>query len=395
MHPFWVPPLDERHDSNRHYHLINVPNHPRPKIGVRAPRPFVIYDFILSALFVTIAIKLIQPSREHASWQAIIGAVLFQAGLVTAVMMVYAIFRSCGRRLFQWKDILTVIAVGVSLYLTGTTKNPWQLPSMLKEGTFQLFVGISLLEAVAIYMLSRGMFILSTKDDTIDMLRVEVDSLQTSIAVGLTEAYFDRVREVGEIVKRTRGHVRVWYPNSVESRDSVEPSIDDMYVPCIFITIPRHVDWREGSPTLQRKANYICSGRVLACRVEGSDDSIAPWLCVTGMRQGYVLDVSPSPLQRIIDDIRVNPKFADDHKRTLQYQKEINRFSHRLAWLVMRARLEDNVKILEFEDEIMPYIPSACNEVMSGLPNLAFGPHDETQSPLDEEAGQLDTETGG
>jgi hypothetical protein len=394
MYPFWVPPLEELDFSNRHYHLINVPNHPRPKIGLRAPRPFVIYDFILSALFLTIAMHLIHPSREQVSWQAIVGAVLFQAGLVTAVMITYAIFRSCGRRFLRWEDILTVIALGLSLFLTRTTKNPWRLPAMLKNGTWQLFVGISLLEAVAIYMLSRGMFILSTKDDTIDMLMVEVDSLQTSIAVGLTEAYFDRVRKVGEIISRGRGHVQVSYHNPVESRDSAAHLIDDMYVPCIFITIPRHVDWREGSPTLQRKINYIRSGRLLTCRVEGSGDSGAPWLCVTGIRQGYVLDVSPSPLQRIIDDIRANPKFSDNQKRTLQYQKEIHRLSHRLAWLVMRARLEDHVKILEFEDEIMPYIPSACNEVMSGLPNLALGFDDETQSPSAVEAGQPDMETG-
>lgn len=394
MYPFWVPPM--KHDSNRHYHLINVPDHPRPKMGLRAPRPFVIYDYILSALILAVAMQLIRPSLEHISLQAIIGAVLFQAGLVTAVMAFYAIFRSCGRRFLRWEDILTAIALGLSLYLTKMAKQPWLLPATLKTGTWQLFVGISLLEAVIIYMLSRGMFILSTKDDAIDMLVIEVDSLQQSIAVGLAEAYYlDFVRDVGEMIKRNKGYVRVSYQNPVEARGSAPSLIDDLYVPCIFMTIPRYLDWREGSPTRQRKESYIRSGGVLTCHVEGSGDSNAPWLCITGIPLGYVLDLSPRPLQIIIDDIRANPTFSDDQKRTEQYQKEINRFSHRLAWLVMRGGLENHFKILEFEDEIMPYIPLACNEVMKGLPNVAHGLVEATEIPSEGELGQPDVETGG
>jgi hypothetical protein len=88
--PFWVPPFER---SSRNYYIVRVPMRPKPKIAWRAPRPFVIYDCLLSALFLTLAIRLIKPSRDDISMQAIFGATLFQAGLVTLLSSVPSVSR--------------------------------------------------------------------------------------------------------------------------------------------------------------------------------------------------------------------------------------------------------------------------------------------------------------
>lgn len=362
---FWVPPI-QQHSS--HYYIVKVPRS-RPKMNWRAPRPFIIYDYILSAVFLTLAIRFIQPSHDDISMRAIMGAVLFQAGAVCAVMTFYAIFRSCCRRCFQFQDILTITALGVSVYLSQTLEKPWRLPAMSKAGTWRLFVGISLLEAVFIYVISRGLFILPTKDDTIDMLQTEVDSWQQSIALGLTNAYFDRIKQVGEVIKRAPGQrVRVSYQNPGESRDEDDTRmVDEMYVPCVFVAVAGCANWMGGTSTSPRRDAYIRSGRLLGCQIAGTGPSDDSWLCVTGVRQGYILDVSPDPLQTIIDDILANPKFQNDNDRKTQYEREAHRFSQRLAWLLLREGLENFVKVIEFEDNMMQHLSVACKDVWTEL----------------------------
>lgn len=366
--PFWVPPFER---SSRNYYIVRVPMRPKPKIAWRAPRPFVIYDCLLSALFLTLAIRLIKPSRDDISMQAIFGATLFQAGLVTAVMAIYAMFRSCCRRCLQFQDGMTLLALGVSLYLNRSLKDPWRLPAMSKAGTWRLFVGISLLEAVLIYVISRGLFLLPTKDDTIDMLQTDVNSWECSIALGLTHDYFERIKEVGEVLKRASpGHrVQVNYHNPGESRDEDSTRLsDEMVVPCVFVAVPRYADWSGGSPSPPRRRDFLHSGLLLACRIDGtgaSNDN--SWLCVTGVRQGYILDVSPSPLHTIMDNVFRNLRFQNDVDRKAQYLREVHRFSQRLAWLLMRAGLEDYVKVIEFEDDIMQHIPTSCRDVFAEL----------------------------
>jgi len=389
INPFWVPPFKL---SEGHYYIVKVPKHPKPRIVWRAPRPFVIYDYILSALFLYVAIRLIQPSRDDMSLRAIMSAVLFQAGLVTAVMSFYTIFRSCGRRCFQWQDIFTIIALGVSLYLNHTLKHPWKLPNMSKTGTWKVFVGISLLEAVAIYIISRGLFILPTKDDTIDMLKTEASSWECSVALGLTCDYFERVKQVAEIIKSAPGNrIQVSYQNPGESKDDDSTRMtDEMLVPCIFVALSRYADWSGGSPSPPKRQDLIRSGRLLACQVEGTGDSGDSWLCVTGMRQGYILDVSPQPLHTIMDDILANPTFQNDVDRKAQYQREVHRFSQRLAWLLKRAELDRYVKIIEFENNMMQHIPVACKDVFTQLQH-ADGAGRAGESRSDEEAGGADT----
>ena len=382
MPPFWVPRI-QQHSS--HYYIVKVPTGPKPRLDWRAPRPFVIYDYILSAVFLTLAIRLIEPSRDDISMRTIMGAVLFQAGLVTAVMTFYAIFRSCCRRCFQWQDVLTIIALGVSIYLNQTLKQPWRLPAMSKAGTWRLFCGISILEAVFIYVISRGLFLLPTKDDTIDMMLTDVDSWQQSIALGLTHDYFQRIKQVGEFIKSAPGHrVQVSYQNPGESRDEDSTRLtDEMFVPCVFVAVSHYVDWRGGSPSSPRRENFIRSGRLLGCQIAGTGSADDSWLCVTGIRQGYILDVSPSPKQTIIGDILVNPKFQSDAERKTQYQREVHRFSQRLAWLLLRAGLQNYVKVIEFENDIMQYLPVACKDVWTELQHV----NSTGQSQYDEEAG--------
>lgn len=371
--PFWVPPFET---SRQRYYVVKVPSRPKPKLDWRAPRPFVIYDYLLSMLFILLAIRLIRQPSSHNDdtalpMRAIFGAVLFQASLVTAVMAMYAIFRSCGRRCFQWQDVLTIVAMGFSIYLNQTLKHPWRLPAMSKAGTWRLFCGISLLEAVAIYVISRGLFILPTKDDTIDMLQTELSSWECSIALGLTNDYFERIKEVGEAVKRAPGRrVQVSYQNPGESRDEDSTRLtNEMFVPCVFVAVSRYADWTGGSPTPPQRQDFLRSGRLLACQIDGTNDASNndSWLCVTGIRQGYILDVSPAPLQKIMDDIFANPMYQNDVDRKAQYQREVHRFSQRLAWLLMRVGLDKYVKVIEFEDNMMQHIPSACKDVFTQL----------------------------
>ena len=364
MDPFWVPPL-ERVSSNQHYYLISVLAGPLSKINWRASRWVALYDYILSAVFLTAVIRLIEPSVHNIPWQEVVGAVLFQAGLVTAGMAAYSVFQSCGRRCFRCEDILTVVSLCVSIYLMRSLKHPWALPSMSKDVTWQLVVGISLLEAVAIYMISRGLFLLPPKDDTILMLTTEVESLQQSIAVGLAEMYYlERLRNAGEIVKRAQGgSVAVTYRSPADHH--VGGVTHNMDVPCIFIMLPLYAVQRGASYIPDSREHYIRSGRLIACEIGDKAGQKDPWLCVTGIRQGHVMDVAPSPLQIIINDVRSNETLSNESERTAQYKKEVNRFGHRLAWLLKRDGLENQVKIVEFEHDIMAHHPAACKEVLT------------------------------
>lgn len=393
--PFWVPPYQQ---SRQQYYIVKVPSRSKPRSKWRAPRPFIIYDYLLSVLFLFLAIRLIQPTRDDISMRAIMGAVLFQAGLVTLVMALYAIFQSCGRRCFQWQDLLTFVALGISIYLNQTLHDPWKLPNMSKAGTWKFFCGFSLLEAVAIYVISRGLFLLPTKDDTIDMLKTEVSSWECSIALGLTSDYYlERIQQVGEVVKQqaraNHCRVQVAYQNPAESTDEDSTRLsDEMLVPCVFVAVARYADWQEGSPSPPRRRDFVQSGRLLPCHIEGADlsDKDGSWLCVTGIRQGYILDVSPDPLQTIMSDIYANPKFRNVADRQTQYQREVHRFSQRLAWLLKRDGLDDYVKVIEFESDMMQ-IPIACKDVFTEL-QRADDANGAMETPSDEEAGGADTE---
>ena len=204
--------------------------------------------------------------------RAIGSAVLFQAGLVTAVMSFYTILESCGRRCFQWQHLLTMTALGVSFYLNQSLQHPWRLPNRTKTGTWKFFVGVSLLEAVAIYVISRCLFLLPTKDDTIDMLQTDVSSWESSVAVGLTNDYFERIKQVGLIVKQASGgRVPVTYQNPGESMDEDSTRLtDEMLVPCVFVAVARYADWAGDSPSPPNRQDFIRSGRLLGCHIDGT-----------------------------------------------------------------------------------------------------------------------------
>lgn len=390
--PFWVPRFEP---SEQQYYIVKVPKRPKPRMAWRAPRPFIIYDYILSVLFVVLAVRLIQPDHDgdDISVRAIISVVLFQASLVASTMVLYAIFTTCGRKCFQWQDLLIIIAMGISIYLNKSLKHPWKLPNMSKGATWKLFTGISLLEAVAIYTISRGLFLFPSKDDTIDMLQNKVASWECSTALGLTDAYFECIQQVGRVVKQAADHrVQVTYQNPGESRDEDSTRLsDEMLVPCIFVAVPRYADWTGGSPSPPLRRDFVRSGRLLACQIQGTPGADDSWLCVTGIRQGYILDPSPDPLTTIMNDVQSNPKFQNDVERKNQYETELHRFSQRLAWLVMREGLEKYVKVIEFESNMMQHLPISCKEVFTELQYEDRMSGDEAFA--DEEAGSAGVES--
>ena len=106
------------------------------------------------------------------------------------------------------------------------------------------------------------------------------------------------------------------------------------------------------------------------------------------MRQGYIVDVSPEPLQKIMNDVADNPNFQNAADRKTQYEREVHRFSQRLAWLLKREKLDRWVKVIEFESDMMQHLPVACRDVFTDLQH-ASGSSDDVEPHPDEEAGVL------
>ena len=120
------------------------------------------------------------------------------------------------------------------------------------------------------------------------------------------------------------------YTSSNENEeDDAEFWTDPMDVPCIVLAMPLGIAWHEEHFIRDLKRSYLSAGLLLPCRISPGPS----WLCVTGVKQGYVVDAAPRPLELLMDHVRRSLEYASDEARKGQYRKEIRRFSHRLAWL--------------------------------------------------------------
>jgi hypothetical protein len=244
------------------------------------------------------------------------------------------------------------------------------------EDAWDIVCGKTLFEAGLIYFITRVLFFVPNPLDQIRKLKNEIDELKQSMAIGLADGYFwNLVREIAVDVRDAQGLLELQHVGKDKDGNDLKPV--RKHIHRFLIIVPRELNSEIEDPIANEINAHKKSETFKDCKIEKSvnRDYSSRVKFVTDLysfssssslsagtsknksyHDGIIFDI-PTTITALFMSLRDYKNGNLDHHHgkdtnidTTKFQKEISIFTHRIAWQLKKANLEEYVKVIEVEN---------------------------------------------
>lgn len=271
-------------------------------------------------------------------------------------------------------------------------------PNPEDEGdAWDIVCGKTLFEAGLIYFITRVLFFVPNPMDEIRKLKNDIEELKQSMAIGLADGYFwNLVREIAVDVRDApHGLLELRHVGKDKDGNDLEPV--RKYIHRFLVLVPRELDAKIDDPIaneinalkkqeifkdckIKKSVNRKSSSRmkfvtdlynISSSSSTETSSQISPVSRgaagskkkkETSYQDGIIFDI-PTTITALLMSLRDFSHEGEDEQQqeqeggggntkidTEKFQKEISTFTHRIAWQLKKAKLEDYVKVIEIEN---------------------------------------------